>query len=378
MARYTGPKARVSRRLGTNIWGHQGREHRHGEAPVRRPATTVVPVGAATSANTCCSCRRSRRRGSPTASVSVSFRTLYAEASRRQGVTGENLLQLLRAPSRQHRVPRRLGGDPPAGASVRDQHGHMSRSTVRKVNIPSYRVRKGDVVRLRDKSSERSMVVHQQHGHVLGSDAAGVARGDRWWPGGRHSRVATARTDRPAQSASNSSWSSTPSSRHPHGLPPFPTGVGALVTRIRFPERQTTPPEVAKSCWSFSVHPSRRSTMKEGNRQRFAITPLEPGFGHTIGNSLRRTLLSSIPGAAITQVRFDDALHEFDTIAGVYRRCHRCHLEPQGHRRGQPQRRAGDAAPRREAVPQTITAGDDPDHCRRRDPQSLIMPRCAP
>jgi DNA-directed RNA polymerase subunit alpha len=55
----------------------------------------------------------------------------------------------------------------------------------------------------------------------------------------------------------------------------------------------------------------------EGNRQRFAIGPLEPGFGHTLGNSLRRTLLSSIPGAAITQVRFDDALHEFDTIAGV-------------------------------------------------------------
>src|SRR6186997_3427833 len=55
----------------------------------------------------------------------------------------------------------------------------------------------------------------------------------------------------------------------------------------------------------------------QGNRQRFAISPLEPGFGHTLGNSLRRTLLSSIPGAAVTQVRFDDALHEFDTIAGV-------------------------------------------------------------
>jgi len=52
-------------------------------------------------------------------------------------------------------------------------------------------------------------------------------------------------------------------------------------------------------------------------RQRFAIGPLEPGFGYTLGNSLRRTLLSSIPGAAITQVRFDDALHEFDTIKGV-------------------------------------------------------------
>jgi DNA-directed RNA polymerase subunit alpha len=53
------------------------------------------------------------------------------------------------------------------------------------------------------------------------------------------------------------------------------------------------------------------------NRQRFAVGPLEPGFGHTLGNSLRRTLLSSIPGAAISTVRFDDALHEFDTISGV-------------------------------------------------------------
>ncbi len=55
----------------------------------------------------------------------------------------------------------------------------------------------------------------------------------------------------------------------------------------------------------------------EGDLQRFIISPLEPGFGHTVGNSLRRTLLSSIPGAAVTQVRFDDALHEFDVIKGV-------------------------------------------------------------
>jgi len=53
------------------------------------------------------------------------------------------------------------------------------------------------------------------------------------------------------------------------------------------------------------------------NRQKFAIGPLEPGMGHTIGNSLRRTLLSSIPGAAVTMLRFDEALHEFDTLSGV-------------------------------------------------------------
>lgn len=55
----------------------------------------------------------------------------------------------------------------------------------------------------------------------------------------------------------------------------------------------------------------------DGSRGIFVIAPLEPGFGHTLGNSLRRTLLSSIPGAAVTQVRFDDSLHEFDTIKGV-------------------------------------------------------------
>ncbi|HET6874545.1 MAG TPA: DNA-directed RNA polymerase subunit alpha [Acidimicrobiales bacterium] len=56
---------------------------------------------------------------------------------------------------------------------------------------------------------------------------------------------------------------------------------------------------------------------ESANRQRFAIGPLEPGFGHTMGVALRRTLLSSIPGAAVTQVRFDEALHEFTTLPGV-------------------------------------------------------------
>lgn len=56
---------------------------------------------------------------------------------------------------------------------------------------------------------------------------------------------------------------------------------------------------------------------EQDNRQRFTVGPLDPGFGHTLGNSLRRTLLSAIPGAAVTQVRFDEALHEFSTLPGV-------------------------------------------------------------
>ncbi|GAB3582686.1 DNA-directed RNA polymerase subunit alpha [Calidifontibacter terrae] len=52
-------------------------------------------------------------------------------------------------------------------------------------------------------------------------------------------------------------------------------------------------------------------------RSRFVIEPLEPGFGYTLGNSLRRTLLSSIPGAAVTSLRIDGVQHEFSTIPGV-------------------------------------------------------------
>ncbi|GAB3518043.1 DNA-directed RNA polymerase subunit alpha [Arthrobacter sp. H14] len=66
---------------------------------------------------------------------------------------------------------------------------------------------------------------------------------------------------------------------------------------------------------------AQRPTLSEevvaDNRSRFVIEPLEPGFGYTLGNSLRRTLLSSIPGAAVTSIRIDGVLHEFTTVPGV-------------------------------------------------------------
>ena len=52
-------------------------------------------------------------------------------------------------------------------------------------------------------------------------------------------------------------------------------------------------------------------------RSRFVIEPLEPGFGYTLGNSLRRTLLSSIPGAAVTSIKIEGNQHEFSTLEGV-------------------------------------------------------------
>jgi len=52
-------------------------------------------------------------------------------------------------------------------------------------------------------------------------------------------------------------------------------------------------------------------------RSRFIVEPLEPGFGYTLGNTLRRTLLARIPGAAITSVRIEGVQHEFSTMEGV-------------------------------------------------------------
>src|SRR5699024_8240925 len=71
----------------------------------------------------------------------------------------------------------------------------------------------------------------------------------------------------------------------------------------------------------MSVLIAQRPTLTEEpvseTRSRFVIEPLEPAFGYTLGNSLRRTLLSSIPGAAVTSVRIDQVLHEFTTIQRV-------------------------------------------------------------
>src|SRR5690606_13417712 len=53
------------------------------------------------------------------------------------------------------------------------------------------------------------------------------------------------------------------------------------------------------------------------NRAKVVVEPLERGYGHTLGNALRRVLLSSIPGFAITEVEIDGVLHEYTTVEGL-------------------------------------------------------------
>jgi small subunit ribosomal protein S4 len=177
MARYTGPRARVSRRLGTNIWGTKGETI----ALEKRP----YPPGEH---------GRTRRRGNPSEYLQQlqekqkarfayglserQFRNLYEEANRRPGVTGENMLRFLEL--RLDNVVYRAGW-----AATRPQarqfvsHGHMSVNGKR-VTIPSYRVRKGDVVTVGTKA--REMIVFVQNRDVLDRTPPGwLSTGGEGW-----------------------------------------------------------------------------------------------------------------------------------------------------------------------------------------------------
>lgn len=67
----------------------------------------------------------------------------------------------------------------------------------------------------------------------------------------------------------------------------------------------------------IAQRPTLTEEVIDDHRSRFVVEPLEPGVGYTLGNSLRRTLLSSIPGAAVTSIKLEGVQHEFSTIEGV-------------------------------------------------------------
>lgn len=70
--------------------------------------------------------------------------------------------------------------------------------------------------------------------------------------------------------------------------------------------------------FDFQVPNIEIEEISEDNKYgRFVVEPLERGYGTTLGNSLRRIMLSSLPGAAVSQVKFDGVLHEFSSIPGV-------------------------------------------------------------
>src|SRR5258707_3303573 len=82
----------------------------------------------------------------------------------------------------------------------------------------------------------------------------------------------------------------------------------------------STSPSVFAKNWRDLIRPKVLEVEKDtltANYGKFSCEPLERGFGTTLGNSLRRVLLSSLQGAAITAVKIDGALHEFQTLPDV-------------------------------------------------------------
>ena len=71
--------------------------------------------------------------------------------------------------------------------------------------------------------------------------------------------------------------------------------------------------------WQELIKPTNLEVVSgEGkNRAKIVVEPLERGFGLTLGNALRRVLLSSLQGGAVTAIKIDGVLHEFSTISGV-------------------------------------------------------------
>src|SRR3989344_4657673 len=69
--------------------------------------------------------------------------------------------------------------------------------------------------------------------------------------------------------------------------------------------------------YAVNIPSQPRVVVEEGAKGVYEIDALHPGYGHTIGNSIRRVLLSSLPGAAITKVKIEGISHEFSTIPDV-------------------------------------------------------------
>ena len=151
MARYTGPKARVSRRLGINVWGTSGET----KALDRRPYPPGEHGGVrrlSQNSEYLVQLQEKHKARFTYGITEKQFRNTYDEAAKQRGVTGENLLRLLEL--RLDNIVYRAGW-----AATRPQarqfvsHGHINVNG-RRVNVPSFRARKDDVIELRPKARE--------------------------------------------------------------------------------------------------------------------------------------------------------------------------------------------------------------------------------
>src|SRR5712691_138952 len=139
----------------------------------------------------------------------------------------------------------------------------------------------------------------------LGSNKSASTSRPRLW----HCR--SARTCKRLRSTNSSSSSCIRSSLPRHSRACQNSGLGSRSSRL---------PEGRNTMWKGFQKPKRLASELESLTEkygRFSAQPFERGWGTTVGNALRRALLSSIEGAAITAVRIEGVLHEFSSIPGV-------------------------------------------------------------
>ena len=215
------------------------------------------------------------------------FRNYYTKAAGRPGSTGENLLRYLEG--RLDNVVYRMGFAV-TRAEARQLVSHKAiQVNGDGVNMPSYQCSAGDVIAVREKA--KAQAAHR--GVARDGDAGRLAR-----LGGSGRQEIHAARSRRCRNATRScrtstrTWSSssTPSK-----------GDG----QCKVPPRNSSSPASVKV------------TETAPRQARIVIEPFERGFGHTLGNALRRVLLSSMPGCAVTEVEIEGVLHEYTSIEGV-------------------------------------------------------------
>ena len=219
------------------------------------------------------------------------FRAYYEHASRQDGVTGENLLRLLE--SRFDNVLVRLG----FAASRRQarqliNHGHWLING-RRVDIPSYQVRPEDIISIKADSGATDTV--RRATELVSTVPA--------WLQADHDAL-TAKVLR------------YPERSRDLGAGPGAAHRRALLQVVRTQRNSEKKQRKELMTTDFQV-PRITAEKVDDRRGTFTIEPLDKGFGYTFGNGLRRVLLSSLGGAAITSVRIEGVAHEFSTVPGV-------------------------------------------------------------
>ena len=277
MARYTGPKSRIARKFGEGIFGADkvlSKKNyppgQHGNSRKRKTSEYGVQL-------------REKQKAKYTYGVlEKQFRNLFEKAATAKGITGEVLLQLLEG--RLDNVVYRLGIAPTrAAARQLVSHKHITVDG-EVVNIPSYAVKPGQIVGVREKSKSLE---------VIANSLAGFNHSKYPWL----------------------EWDET-------------LKVGKL---LHVPERADIPENIKEhlivELYSkiinfmaiLAFQKPDKVLMLEADSKfgKFEFRPLEPGFGITVGNALRRILLSSLEGFAITTIKIEGVEHEFSSVPGV-------------------------------------------------------------